>query len=193
MTRQAFIPYLGLPFSRDMTSYVRTALPTKEAFSIIRRTVASLDRNLPVYNLRTLESTIDASLVNERLVASLSALFGALATLLAVIGLYGVMAYTLQQRTREIGIRVALGAQPGNVIRMVMKEVVAIVGLGFAIGLPAAWLSSKLVASLLYGIQPTTRPPSPPLWPCSRASPCLPATSPPRASRIDPLRALHYE
>ncbi len=194
ITRQAFIPYLGLPFTRDMTSYVRTPLAPKEAFSAIRRTVASLDRNLPVYNLRTIESTIDASLLNERLVASLSALFGALATLLAVIGLYGVMAYTVEQRTREIGIRLALGAQRHNVVWLVMKEVVAMVGISFAIGLPAAWLSSKLVTSLLYGIRPND--------PISIAAPMaalagvallagyVPAF---RASRVDPLSALHYE
>jgi ABC-type antimicrobial peptide transport system permease subunit len=161
---------------------------------VIRRTVAGLDRNLPVYNLRTLESTIDASLLNERLVANLSAIFGALATLLAVIGLYGVMAYTLQQRTREIGIRVALGAQPGNVVRMVMKEVVAIIGLGFAIGLPAAWLSSKLVASLLYGIQPddpvSIGAAMAVLAGIALLAGYIPAA---RASRVDPLRALRYE
>jgi predicted permease len=193
-TRQAFIPYASLPFARDMTSYVRTALPPDQAFNTIRRTVAGLDRNMPVYNLRTLESTIDASLRNERIVANLSAIFGALATLLAVIGLYGVMAYTLQQRTREIGIRVALGAHPGNVVRMVMKEVVAIIGLGFAIGLPAAWLSSKLVASLLYGIQPDD-PVSIGVAMAVLAGIALLAGYIPaaRASRVDPLRALRYE
>jgi predicted permease len=194
LTRQAFIPYLGLPFSRDMTSYIRTLLPPKEAFSTIRRTVASLDRNLPVYNLRTLESTIDASLLNERLVASLSALFGALATLLAVIGLYGVMAYTVEQRTCEIGIRVALGAQRRNVVWLVMKEVVAMVAIGFAIGLPAAWLSSKLVASLLYGIR-TNDPisiaaPMAALAGAALLAGYIPAV---RASRVDPLRALRHE
>ena len=194
MTRQAFIPYLGLPFSRDMTSYVRTPLPAKEGFSIIRRVVARLDRNLPVYNLRTLESTIDASLLNERLVASLSALFGALATLLAMIGLYGVMAYTVEQRTREIGIRVALGAQRRNVVWLVMKEVLAMVGIGFAIGLPAAWLSSRLVASLLYGIRPND-PISifaaiAVLGGVALLAGYIPAA---RASRVDPLRALHYQ
>jgi ABC-type antimicrobial peptide transport system permease subunit len=194
VTRQALIPYLGLPFAINMTSYVRTAMPPEQAFNLIRRTVANLDPNLPVYNMRTLENTIDESLLNERMVASLSAMFGALATLLAVVGLYGVMAYTVEQRTREIGIRVALGAQRGNVVWLVMKEVVVMVGIGFAIGLPAAWLSSKLVASLLYGIQPDD--------PVSIAAAMavlagiallagyIPAA---RASRVDPLRALRYE
>jgi len=194
MSRQAFIPYLGLPLSTEMTSYVRTSMPAKQAFGSIRRVVAGLDRNLPVYNLRTIESVIDVSLLNERLVASLSAVFGALATLLAVIGLYGAMTSTAAQRTREIGIRVALGARRRNVVWLVMKEVVAMVGIGFAIGLPAAWLSSRLVASLLYGIRPND--------PASIAAAMgllggvallagyIPAA---RASRVDPLRALHYE
>jgi ABC-type antimicrobial peptide transport system permease subunit len=177
-----------------MTSYVRSALPPEQVFGTIRRAVAGLDGTIPVYNLRTVESTIDASLLNERLVANLSAIFGALATLLAVIGLYGVMAYTLQQRTREIGIRVALGAQRGSVIRLVMKEVVAIIGIGFAIGLPAAWVSSKLVASLLYGIQPDD-PVSIGAAMVLLAGIALLAGYIPaaRASRVDPLRALRYE
>jgi predicted permease len=192
--RQAFYPYMSLPFAMEMTSYVRTALPPDQAFRVIRRTVAGLDRNLPVYNLRTFQSTIDASLLNERLVAGLSALFGALATLLAVIGLYGVMAYTVEQRTREIGIRVALGAQRGNVVWLVMKEVLAMVGIGFAIGLPAAWFSSELVASLLYGIQPDD-PVSIAGAMAVLASIALLAGYIPaaRASRVDPLRALRYE
>jgi len=194
LVRQVFIPSFGLPVIRDMTTYVRTAMPAEQAFNIIRSTVAGLDRDLPIYNMRTLESTIDASLLNERLVASLSALFGGLATLLAVIGLYGVMAYTVEQRTREIGIRMALGAQRRNVLWLVMHEVLAMVGIGLAIGLPAAWLSSRLVASLLYGIRPND--------PAAIAAAAavlagvallagyIPAV---RASRVDPMRALHYE
>ncbi len=194
MTRQAFIPYVSMPFGSAMTSYVRSPLTVAEAFNTIRRTVAGLDRNLPVYNLRTIESAIDASLMNERLVATLSALFGALAMLLAVVGLYGVMAYTVEQRTREIGIRVALGAGRRNVVWLVMKEVLVMVGIGFACGLPAAWLSSKLIASLLYGIRPhdgaSIAAAMAVLGGVALLAGYIPAA---RASRVDPLRALHYE
>ena len=194
ITRQALIPYLAVPFAINMTSYVRTSMPPEQAFNLIRRTVANLDPALPVYNMRTLEDTIDASLMNERLVASLSAMFGGLATLLAVIGLYGVMAYTVEQRTREIGIRVALGAQRGNVVWLVMHEVMVMVAIGFGIGLPAAWFASKLVASLLYGVRPDD-PLSIAAAIAVLGSVALLAGYVPalRASRLDPLRALRYE
>src|ERR1700691_806506 len=100
--------------------------------SVVRSKVRALDSNLPLYGMRTMDEQISNSLLVERLIASLSALFGFLATLLAVIGLYGVMAYTVARRTREIGIRMALGAFQGDVIWMVMREVLLLVCIGIA-------------------------------------------------------------
>jgi ABC-type antimicrobial peptide transport system permease subunit len=104
--------------------------------------------------MKTLERQLDESLVTERMIASLSTAFGALATVLAVIGLYGVMAFMVTRRSREIGIRMALGAQSGNVVWLVMREVLVLVGVGIAFGLPAAFALAGLVRAQLYGIEP---------------------------------------
>ena len=149
---------------------------------------------MPVYNLRTLERQIDRSLLVERFIATLSTAFGVLATLLAVIGLYGVMAYTVARRTREIGLRMALGAVQGDVVWLVMREVLALVGLGVAIGLAAAWGLNRVVGSVLYGVSATD--------PLTIAAACavlafvalaagyVPAR---RATRVNPVLALRYE
>ena len=135
---QAFEPYLAETYTSGMTVYVRTTLDPNQLFSAIRAKVRSLDPAVPIYDMRTTEEQIGNSLSTERLIASLSAVFGFLATLLATIGLYGVMAYTVARRTREIGIRMALGAVQSKVVWMVMKEVLILVGLGVGIGVPAA-------------------------------------------------------
>ena len=116
--------------------------------------VNNLDANLPVSYMKTLEAQQEESLITERLVATLSTAFGILATLLAAIGLYGVMAYMVAQRTREIGVRMALGAARSDVVWLVMKEVVLLAGIGIAIGLPAAYGLTRFAKSQLYGIQP---------------------------------------
>src|SRR5213593_1754439 len=121
-----------------MTVYVRTTLDPRQVFSAVRAKVRELDPNLPVYSMRTTQEQIDNSLTTERMIASLSTVFGFLATLLAAIGLYGVMAYTVAQRRREIGIRMALGADRSKVIWMVMRDVLLLVAAGIAAGLPAA-------------------------------------------------------
>jgi ABC-type antimicrobial peptide transport system permease subunit len=119
-----------------------------------RRTVQALDGSIPIYNLRTLARQIERSLVTERLVATLSSAFGVLATLLAVIGPYGVMTYTVSRRMREIGVRMALGAVSGDVVWLIMQEALVLVGAGVTLGLAAAWGLSRLIGNQLYGISP---------------------------------------
>ena len=151
---QAFEPYLADRFAGGMTLYARTTLDPNQLFSALRAKVRELDANVPVYSMRTMDDQINNSLNTERLTASLSAAFGLLATLLAAIGLYGVMAYTVARRTREIGIRMALGAAQGKVIWMVMREVLVLVAIGIGGGLPLAFALMGLVRSQLYGLAP---------------------------------------
>ena len=134
---QMFTPYLASPFVNEMTIYVHGNLPQDQIFTALRAKVRDLDANLPLYNMRTLDQQISASLMIERLIASLSTVFGFLATLLATIGLYGVMAYTVARRTREIGVRMALGAYQKDVIWLVMREVLLLVAIGLIAGLGA--------------------------------------------------------
>jgi ABC-type antimicrobial peptide transport system permease subunit len=177
-----------------MTVYLRTTLDPRQVMGAVRRKVHDLDPNIPVYAMRTTQEQIDLSLRNERLVASLSTVFGALATLLAVIGLYGVMAYTVARRTREIGIRMALGAEQGNVIWMIMREVLLLVGVGVIIGVPLAIGLSRLIQSQLFGMAPHD-PLTLTLATLGLATvACLAGFVPAlRASRVDPTRALRYE
>jgi predicted permease len=152
--RQVFFPYQQIDNAGSATVYVRATHDPSAAFAAARRTVAEIDSNIPIYNLRTLTRQVERSLLTERIVATLSTAFGALATLLAVIGLYGVMAYTAARRTREIGLRMAMGALSSDVIWIVMREVIVLVGTGVTLGLIAAWGLSRLIGNQMYGISP---------------------------------------
>ncbi len=187
-------PYEQLEFTLGMSAYIRTARDPEQMFSAVRRTVQQIDATLPVVDMKTLEKQVDNSLVTERLVATLSSAFGVLATLLASIGLYGVMAYTVARRTREIGIRMALGAATGNVVWLVMKEVLVLVGIGVVLGLGASWGLTRYVQKQLYGIQPndltTIVLATIGIAIVALAAGYVPAR---RATRVDPIRALRWE
>src|SRR5260370_4660838 len=109
--------------------------------------MGEMDANLAIYAMRTMEEQISNSLSTERMIASLSTVFGFVATVLAIIGLYGVMSYSVARRTREIGIRVALGAEQGKVIWMVMRVVLLLIAIGVVIGVPWAWARTRVVTS----------------------------------------------
>jgi ABC-type antimicrobial peptide transport system permease subunit len=191
---QAFVPYLSDRHIAGMTIYVRSSLDTKELAGLVRRKVRQLDTNLPIYGMRSTEEQIDLSLRSERLIASLSAVFGFLATALAVTGLYGVMAYTVSRRTREIGIRMALGAVRTDVMWMVMREVLVLVAAGVGIGIPAAIALTYLIRQMLFGLQPNDPATIAGATVLSVLVASLAGFIPAlRASQVEPTSALRYD
>jgi predicted permease len=191
---EMFRPYEQLDFATGITAYVRTEQNPDQIFSSIRKRMTQLDANLPVFDMITLERQMQNSLVIERLVALLSSGFGFLATALAAIGLYGVMAYMVARRTREIGIRMAIGASRGDVVWLVMREAMVLLVIGVAIALPCAWLAGQFVRSQLYGIEPTDAYSlalaTIGIGIVASAAGYLPAR---RATKVDPMNALRYE
>jgi ABC-type antimicrobial peptide transport system permease subunit len=136
------------------TIYVHTAGDAQSAMKQMRSIVREFDPNLPVSNMRTFDRDIADSLVTERLTATLATIFGILATALVLIGLYGVMSFMVTRRSREIGIRMALGAFAGSVVWLVMREGLILIGVGLAIGLPTAFALTQVVRAQLYGVEP---------------------------------------
>ena len=154
--RTFYVPFLQDPSSwRETIFQVRTAGEPLSLVGTIRGEVQKIDPSLSIFRERTLETQVDESLGQERLVATLSSLFGALALLLACAGLYGVLSYSVSQRTHEIGIRMALGAQPSNVRWMVLRENYLLIGIGIVIGMAVSLAASRLITSLLFGLTPT--------------------------------------
>jgi predicted permease len=189
--------YLPIDYMQDAgderTLHVRTSAAPGAAAALIREQIRALDRDLPV-KLSLFSGLIDDNLAQERLIATLSSFFGGLALLLASIGLYGVMAYTVERRTREIGIRMSLGAQRGSVAWLVLRDCIVTASVGIVVGVPASLWLSRLVRSQLFGVAPGD--------PATIACSCilltavavlagyLPAR---RAARVDPMVALRYE
>jgi predicted permease len=191
---ELYVPFDQKGFADGATVYVRAQGDPTRVFNMLRAEVTAVDPMVPMDDLRTLDHEVQVSLLTERLLATLSSVFGCLATLLAALGLYGVMAFMVTRRTREIGIRIALGARHGSVVWMVLRETLTLAGIGLAIGLAGAYAATRLIQAQLFGVAPTDS--------VTIAAACLgiiavtalagyiPAR---RATAIDPMRALRWE
>src|SRR2546423_891003 len=177
-----------------VTVHVRTVGDPSPLTSPVRQMINQVDDKIPIFGITTMNEQLHENVSRERLIAQLVSFFGALAMILACIGLYGVMAHGVARRTNEIGIRMALGARGGNIAWMVLRETLYLVLAGLVIGVPAALLGARLISSQLFGLSPTD-----PLTLIGAAAVLtvvallagyLPAR---RAARVDPLRALRYE
>jgi predicted permease len=177
------------------TLHVRTSAPdTAGTIAAVRREFDALDKGFPVFNIKTLELRIEDSMARERMVANLAGVLGLLALLLAAVGLYGVLAYLVSRRTREIGIRMALGADAGSVVWLIAREALLLIAAGSITGIAIATLAGRLLRSYLFGISPadpiTLLASASTMLVISAIAVCVPAA---RAARIDPLVALHYD
>ncbi len=143
----------GGDFTRQSSFFVRVRGDEAAAMSAIRTIVKQMDKNLPIEKLTTMEARIADSIYTERIIAILATAFGALATALAAVGLYGVVAYSVTRRTREFGIRLVLGAVPQNLLKMVVREILVLAAVGAAIGLPASYALARLAESQLFGVR----------------------------------------
>jgi predicted permease len=190
---QAYFSALQSP-SRGRTVTVKTTLPPETLMAAVRQQVLALDPDQPIYDLHTLEQLRDRSLQGRRTGTTLLGIFASVALALAVIGLYGVLAYAVTQRTREIGIRMALGARHGDVLRLIIRQGMGLALVGAVLGVLGALGLTRWMTTLLYEIKPTDPPTllaTPVLLLIVALFACwLPARC---ASRVDPTEALRHE
>jgi predicted permease len=188
-----YVAYAQLQGDFPTTLAVRATGPLGQAASAIQRALQSAMPGALV-DVRLLSRQVEATMVQERMMATLASGFGLLALTLTCVGLYGLLAYSVAQRTREIGIRMALGAQGPRVVAMVLGSGARLVIIGIALGLPAAWAASRSVGSMLFGLTPTdpvtVAGAAIALAAAAQMAAYLPAR---RASRVDPLVALRHE
>jgi len=188
-----YMPIQQLP--RSLRSLeVRTDQPAAALHEPIRRAILDASRDIMIRRVIPLTTQVDRTLAAERLITMLGSLFGALALLLAGVGLYGVVSYGVEQRTSEIGIRMAFGATRSDVLWMVLHQSLTVVLLGVAMGIPAALLATRFLASFLYGLSPS----DPPTILSATAflvlvALCAALVPARRAARLDPMVALRHE
>ncbi len=196
--REEPLPFFYTPHAQDakpsMTLFVRTQSDPLAVLPSVRAELKSLDKNLTLYRIDTLSAHLSAALSSDRMIAVLLSVFGVAALLLAAVGLYGVMSYTVARRTHEIGVRMALGAQPGDIVRLVLWQGMVLLLAGGVAGLVASFALTRLMASLLFGVSATD-----PLTfigitlllaGVALLACYLPAR---RATKVDPMIALRYE
>jgi ABC-type antimicrobial peptide transport system permease subunit len=178
----------------SVTVYARIEGDPRRVLPLLRGAVQRVDSNLVLFDMRMMDEQLNRRLANERMLSFLSSGFALLATVLAIVGLHGVLAFIVTRRTREIGIRIALGAKQGSVVRLVMREMLGVILLGLAAGATAAFFAGRYVETHLFGVNAGD-------WPVFAVSvvtllaAALLASFVPawRASRISPVRALRFE
>jgi putative ABC transport system permease protein len=193
-----YVPFaqalFGLFPEWSMDVVVRSSRDPASLAGAVRREVALADPALPVFALRTLDELVASSWARRRAAIALLGAFAAMALLLAAVGVYGVVSQSARQRTREIGVRLALGARPRDISRLVLGEAIALVGAGCAFGLALGWAAGRLLSTLLFGVRPgdpaTLAGAAAVLTLVAIAAALLPAL---RASRVQPLVALRDE
>src|SRR4030095_14429070 len=188
-----YVPHAQLPFD-TMTIVVKTDGEPRSLISAVQGEVRNLDRDLPVSSIRTLEQYVAGAVAQPRFNTLLLAIFAGLALILTAVGLYGVMSYSVTQRSHEIGIRMALGAQQQDVLKMVVRQGMTLTAIGLSVGLVGAYFLTRLMASLLFGVSatdPITFATIAVLLVGVALGACLvPAR---RATKVDPMIALRYE
>ena len=177
-----------------MTVIIKAAGDPNQLIGAARQQVASIDPNQPIYNIRTMDEIRGESVAPQRLNLTLLSIFAGIALVLAIVGIYGVMSYSVTQRTHEIGIRMAIGAQPRDVFRMVIGHGMTLTTVGIALGLVGAFALTRLMATMLFGVKPTD--------PATFASIAVMLTGVAlvacyipgrRATKVDPVVSLRYE
>ena len=177
-----------------MTLVLRTSTDPQSLVSAVRTQVSDLDKNLPIYNVQAMDDVLSAEIASHRFNAGAVAGFAGLAVLLVGVGIYGVMGYAVSQRTHEMGVRIAFGAEPGNVLRMVLNQGLRLALIGVGLGLAASMSLTRLMRGLLFGVKPSD-PETYVLVTAALLAVALAACYIParRATRVDPVVALRYE